>query len=371
MLLDCPAHEFHDHQPHTVCRCSFNRAPARRRLALVHVSEPCFAGCLSKGVLEGEFGMRVLVTGAAGFIGSHVCEALLAQGHDVTGLDAFVPYYPRAVKERNLTNLRNVGGFRFSETDLRSDPLDHLLDGVDAVIHEAAMPGLVRSWDEFETYMSCNLLAVQRLLNASRNAGISRFIQVSTSSVYGAYAVGDELQPTRPTSPYGVTKLAAEQLVLAYVQEFGFPASILRYFSVYGPRQRPDMAYTIFIQSMLEGRPITLYGDGTQSRSNTYVADCVQGTLQAMSLARTGEIYNIGGGAEIELRRALEIIADAMQVEPEVRFEPRRRGDQLRTVADFSKAREHFGYQPLVQPEEGLLEQVRWLMQSASVVAAV
>lgn len=314
--------------------------------------------------------MRVLVTGAAGFIGSHVCEELLLRGHGVVGVDSFVPYYPRDAKERNLSGLQTSDHFHFIEADLRTESLRQVLTGVDAVIHEAAMPGLVRSWDDFETYMSCNLLATKRLLDASRDTGIRRFVHISTSSVYGANAVGDETQPTAPVSPYGVTKLAAENLVLAYVREFGFPALILRYFSVYGPRQRPDMAYAIFARSMIEGRPITVFGDGTQSRSNTYVSDCVRGTLLALEGGRIGEVYNIGGGQVIELRRALEIIADVLGIRPAIAFDVRRPGDQLHTAADISRARREFDYCPVVDPVEGLEGQVRWHMNAMNLVTS-
>lgn len=315
--------------------------------------------------------MHVLVTGAAGFIGSHVCEALLSQGHQVTGLDSFVPYYARSVKEQNLVAARRSPQFRFIEADLRYDPLSPALSGIDAVIHEAAMPGLVRSWDDFDAYMTCNLLGVKRLLDACREVSVTRFLQISTSSVYGANAIGDENQPTHPVSPYGVTKLAAENLVLAYVREFDFPAAILRYFSVYGPRQRPDMAYSIFIQAMMDGRPITVFGDGRQSRSNTHVSDCVEGTLQALEGARIGEIYNIGGGKVIDLKRALDIIADTLQVQPVIKYEPRRRGDQLHTSADVSKAGEAFDYSPRVDPEDGIAAQVKWLVSPATLETTI
>jgi nucleoside-diphosphate-sugar epimerase len=303
---------------------------------------------------------RILVTGAAGFIGSHVCEYLLDQGHDVVGLDSFVPYYPRAIKERNLQAARSHPRFQFFDSDLRFDPLDTCLNGVDGVIHGAAMPGLPRSWTDFHDYVTCNLLGTQRLLEASRVAGVRRFVCVSTSSVYGAHAVGDEQQPTEPVSPYGVTKLAAEQLVLAYVREFEFPALILRYFSIYGPRQRPDMAYHIFISSLIDGRPITVYGDGSQTRSSTYVTDCVHGTLLALREGRVGEVYNIGGGAVVILAHAIDLIADALGVIPLVNFAPRRTGDQRHTQANISKARQELGFEPLVSPAEGLRVQVAW-----------
>lgn len=304
--------------------------------------------------------MRIVVTGAAGFIGSHVSEALLAQGHEVVGIDAFIDYYPRAVKENNLRPLAVHPAFTFAERDLRSDPLDDLLEGADAVINEAAMAGLMRSWDDLESYVGCNILALQRLIVACQRAGIDRFVHASTSSVYGRNAVGDESLPTRPVSPYGVTKLAAEHLLLAHRSAHGFPVVILRYFSIYGPRQRPDMAYHIFIKALLAGEPITIYGDGQQSRANTFVADCVRATLAALADGELGETYNIGGGEEIRLLEAIDLIAEATGARPRIRYERPRPGDQLRTVADTSKARRSFGYQPTIAPAEGLHQQVRW-----------
>ena len=304
--------------------------------------------------------MHVLVTGAAGFIGSHLCEALLAAGHGVVGIDAFLDYYARDRKERNLDGLRGRPGFAFHELDLRAAPLEPVLDGVDAVVHAAAMPGLVRSWVDMETYTSCNVLAVQRLCEASARTGLRRFVHVSTSSVYGTDAVGDETTPLRPVSPYGVTKLAAEHLVLAYHSEFGLPVSVLRYFSIYGPRQRPEMAYAAFTEALLDGRPLSVFGDGGQSRSNTYVSDCVAGTVAALDRGAAGEIYNIGGGEEIKLLDAIGIIADELGVEPRLDFQPARVGDQRRTAADVAKARRELGYDPVVGPDEGLRRQVAW-----------
>jgi UDP-glucuronate 4-epimerase len=304
--------------------------------------------------------MHVLVTGAAGFIGSHLCEALLDAGHSVLGVDAFLDYYGRERKERNLTALRSRPEFSFSELDLRTAPLEPVLDRVEAVVHAAAMPGLVRSWVDMDAYTSCNVLAVQRLCEAAASAGLRRFVHVSTSSVYGTEAVGDESTSTRPVSPYGVTKLAAEHLALAYWSEFGLPAVILRYFSIYGPRQRPEMAYAAFTEALLDGKPLTVFGDGRQSRSNTFVSDCVAGTLAALERGELGGIYNIGGGEEIELLDAIGIIARELGVEPRIVFEPARVGDQRRTAADVSKARRDLGYDPVVGPEEGLRRQVAW-----------
>jgi nucleoside-diphosphate-sugar epimerase len=234
--------------------------------------------------------MKCLVTGAAGFIGSHLCEKLLEQGHQVTGLDAFIPYYAPALKEKNLEAARTQPNFRFERRDLRQDDCSDLLRDVDVVFHLAAMPGLVRSWSDFDLYTTCNVQATQRLLEAVRQTAprLGRFLYISTSSVYGRFASGDESLPLKPISPYGVTKLAAEQLCRAFEESHGLPLVVLRYFSVYGPRQRPDMGYNIFIRALLKGEPITVNGDGQQVRGNTYISDCVDVTIRAAE-ARVGE----------------------------------------------------------------------------------
>lgn len=302
--------------------------------------------------------MRALVTGVAGFIGSHLAEALLAGGHEVVGIDAFIPYYARELKDRNLQALMDHPRFSFHELDLRTDSLDRALENVNVIVNEAAMPGLPRSWTEFPAYVSCNLLALERLLDAAARAGVQRLVHASTSSVYGSDAVGDETMPTMPISPYGITKLAAEHLILANMERVGLPSIILRYFSIYGPRQRPDMAYNIFIESMRTGRPITVYGDGRQSRSSTYVSDCVAGTIRALDRAQAGEIYNIGGGETVSLLDALDIIARAMDASPQIVHEAPRPGDQRHTAADTRKARQAFGYEPAVPPAVGLPLQI-------------
>jgi nucleoside-diphosphate-sugar epimerase len=226
--------------------------------------------------------MRIVVTGAAGFIGSTLAEALIAIGHEVIGLDAFIPYYPRPMKEANLVALADTAGFSFGEVDLRTDDLDPWLDGVDAVVHEAAMAGLMRSWTDLELYTSCNILATNRLIEAARLAGVKRFVLASTSSVYGTEAVGDEDMALEPSSPYGITKLAAEKLVLAHVAQHGLPGTIIRYFSIYGPRQRPDMAYHRFIEAMLDRRPITVYGDGEQTRSSASIVPLTASSMYVL-----------------------------------------------------------------------------------------
>jgi UDP-glucuronate 4-epimerase len=304
--------------------------------------------------------MRIVVTGTAGFIGSTLAEALIAAGHEVVGLDAFIPYYPRSMKEANLTTLADASGFRFGEVDLRTDELDPWLEGADAIIHEAAMAGLMRSWTDLELYTSCNILATNRLIEAAGRARVKRFVLASTSSVYGTEAVGDEDRALEPSSPYGITKLAAEKLVLAHVALHGLPATIIRYFSIYGPRQRPDMAYHRFIEAMLDGQPIMVFGDGEQTRSNTYIDDAVAGTMLALARGATGGIYNIGGGLTISLNAAIALIAGHLGVEPIIEREPARPGDQRHTSADVGRARAALGYEPRVDPSEGLRRQVEW-----------
>ncbi len=306
--------------------------------------------------------MRILVTGAAGFIGSHVCERLVGDDHDVIGLDAFIPYYPRSIKESNLLNLRDESRFQFVEADLRDDELVHVVADCDAILHLAAMAGPA-SWDQFDRYVSCNITGTQRLLEALRAAGElerRRFVQISTSSVYGVEALGSEDSRLQPASPYGITKLAAEQLTFAYQRAFGLPVVALRYFSIYGPRQRPDMAYHIFIRAMMRHEPITIFGDGEQSRGNTFIDDCVAGTILALTRGTPGEAYNLGGGIPITLNEAIGIIEDATGVTAERHYTEARTGDQRHTLADISKARADLGYEPKIGPVEGLRAQVEW-----------
>lgn len=305
--------------------------------------------------------MKVLVTGAAGFIGSHLSERLLADGHEVVGLDSFNPYYDRRLKVRNLEAALGQPGYRFVEADLREADLGPILDGIEAIVHEAAMAGLPRSWDNFPEYMSCNVLATQRLVEAARlYGGIKRFVFASTSSVYGRLAACDETALPRPISPYGATKLCAERLALAYQESFGLPVVVLRYFSVYGPRQRPDMAYQIFIERILRGQPITIFGDGSQSRGNTYITDAVDGTVRALERGQVGEVYNIGGGEARDLNWIVRTIEELSGQQAQVSCGPPRTGDQLHTRADIGRAREGLGYDPRTPLREGLARQVEW-----------
>ena len=303
----------------------------------------------------------ILVTGAAGFIGSAVVRSLSASGHTVAALDGLLDgLYPSAEKLVRFHEIAELPGVTAIRADLRSDDLSIIPDTVTHVINEAAMPGLGLSWQDFDLYASCNLNAVARLIDHASNWNLERFIQVSTSSVYGKDAVGDEFQPIEPVSPYGVTKLAAENLALAHWRDSGFPAVVLRYFSVYGPGQRPDMAYRKFVQKALKGEPITLFGSGNQSRSNTYLDDCVGATIAALTSGDPGEIYNISGGQERTINEALSIIEAEVGRPLDIeRVEPAR-GDQNRTYGDSTKAQAVLGLSQSVTLEEGLGRQVAW-----------
>jgi nucleoside-diphosphate-sugar epimerase len=307
--------------------------------------------------------MECLVTGAAGFIGSHLAERLIKDGHRVVGIDSFTPYYPRDVKERNLQRLRGQRWFELHELDLADDDLSSLLAGVEWVFHLAAMPGLVKSWTHFEEYNRCNIIATQRLLEAVKELrSLNRFIYASTSSVYGRFASGDETLPLRPSSPYGVTKLAGENLCRVYCDEFDVPAVCLRYFSVYGARQRPDMGYHKFIRAVLTEQPIHLTGDGLQIRGNTFVSDCVEATLAAVNTT-PGEVFNVGGGELVtmwDVIRKVETIAKKKAI---VVRQPERKGDQRYTGADVSKLYRHVGWRPKVGIDDGLAQEVAWLSE--------
>jgi len=307
--------------------------------------------------------MRCIVTGAAGFIGSHLCERLLSDGHAVTGIDCFTAYYPRPVKERNLAAVSGKPHFTFRELDLSEGVPPDVVAGAEWVFHLAAMPGLTRSWLDFDLYNRHNLTATHRLLESLKGSPtLQKLIYASTSSVYGKYASGDESLPTKPSSPYGITKLASEQLCRVYCDEFNVPAVVLRFFSVYGPRQRPEMGYHLFINAILTGKPITLTGDGLQVRGNTYIADCVDATVRATQ-ALPGETFNLGGGelvTVLEVFRKLERIIGRTAI---IERHPPRKGDQLATGADVSKLTRHVGWKPTTSIDDGLAKQVEWQRQ--------
>jgi UDP-glucuronate 4-epimerase len=304
--------------------------------------------------------MRALVTGVAGFIGSNLAARLLREGHEVLGADCFVPYYPRQDKEVNLAPLRQAEGFRFVEADLRGADLEPLVE-VDVVFHLAAQPGVRSSWGRpFADYAGHNLVATQRLLEACRAGGAPRLVMASSSSVYGdaeRHPTPEDVLP-RPVSPYGVTKLAAEHLLDAYASNFGLSTVALRYFTVYGPGQRPDMAFHRFIRAALEGRPITVFGDGEQSRDVTFVDDAVEATVAAGQTDEAAGAVNVGGGSEVSVNEVLQLVEDLCGRPLDVRREDPVPGDVRRTSADLERARALLGFRPRVGIEEGLRRQV-------------
>jgi nucleoside-diphosphate-sugar epimerase len=308
--------------------------------------------------------MHALVTGAAGFIGSTLVERLLDSGARVTGIDCFTDYYPRAVKERNLETARAHGGFAFVEAALQQTALGPLLDGVTHVFHLAAQAGVRRSWGrEFQVYTANNIEATQALLEACVGRPIERLVYASSSSVYCDSApvpMREDALP-QPVSPYGVTKLAAEQLCYLYSVNHGVPATSVRYFTVYGPRQRPDMGFHRFFSAVLRDRPITVYGDGEQTRDFTFVADAVSATIAAAERGVPGRVYNIGGGSRVSLNHVLDIIGRVTGRRLDIERGPAQKGDMRDTWAETSLARQDLGFSPSVSLADGLAAEYRWL----------
>jgi len=297
--------------------------------------------------------MRYVVTGAAGFIGSHLLRALVERGHDAVGWDAFTDYYDPALKEENAR------GLPVERVDLAEDAFD--LSGVDGVFHLAGQPGVRSFGDVFPVYVRQNVLVSQRVFEAAVAAG-ARVVLASSSSIYGdaeAYPTPESAVGC-PLSPYGITKLATEHLAYAYGREFGLDCVVLRYFTVYGPRQRPDMAIAKIVACLAEGRSFELYGDGTQSRSFTYVDDAVEATILAMEKAPAGSIYNVGGGVEASMLEAIEVLADTAGRRLELVRAPRREGDAGRTAADTTRIRADLGWEARTALEQGLAAQWRW-----------
>jgi nucleoside-diphosphate-sugar epimerase len=308
----------------------------------------------------------VLVTGAAGFIGSAVVRSLSESGDRVIAVDALLDgLYPAKEKIARFEAISTLPGVEVHTMDLRSADLSVLPADIGYVINEAAMPGLGLSWSDFELYSSCNLSSIARLMQQSQHWHLRKFVQISTSSVYGKNAVGDETLPTLPVSPYGVTKLAAENLAFAYQRDSRIPVTILRYFSVYGPGQRPDMAYRKFIARALAGDPIEIYGTGKQSRSNTFIDDCVAGTISALDNARVGEVYNIAGSSERSLNEALAIIEANVDQALDIRHLEAARGDQDRTFGETTKASKELGFVNSTSLEDGLQAQIMWQRENA------
>lgn len=308
--------------------------------------------------------MRALVTGGAGFIGSTLSERLLEQGASVRAIDAFTDFYPRPLKERNLENLGGRAGYEFIEGDLRDLDLSAALDGVTHVFHLAAQAGVRRSWGkEFQVYTGLNVDSTQRLLEACATKPIERLVYASSSSVYGdevAIPMTETALP-QPVSPYGVTKLAAEQLCHLYFVNYGVPAVSLRYFTVYGPRQRPDMGFHRFFSAVLAGQPLIQFGDGLQTRDFTFVADAVTATATAAVRGVPGRVYNIGGGSRVSLREVFDLIARVSGREVTIDQQGPQKGDMRDTYADTTLARQDLAFAPSVTLEEGLRAMWRWM----------
>jgi UDP-glucuronate 4-epimerase len=306
--------------------------------------------------------VRILVTGAAGFIGSHLAERLATLGHQITGLDCLTDFYPRALKERNVQHLREKD-VPVLPLDLAADDLASAVQGVEVVYHLAAQPGILAT-ATLPAYLRDNVIATHRLLEAVRQSDTLRaFVNISTSSVYGADATGDEETPARPTSYYGVTKLAAEQLALAYQRDQGLPACSFRLFSVYGPRERPDKLYPTLIHALLTGQPFPLYeGSEQHLRSYTYVGDIVDGLLAPLSLFDRciGEIFNLGTDVAITTGEGIRMVEALVGQPLRIVRQPRRAGDQTRTQANIAKARRVLDYNPTTTPQEGLAQTVAW-----------
>jgi UDP-glucuronate 4-epimerase len=307
--------------------------------------------------------MKYIVTGAAGFIGSQVAEQLVGQGREVVGIDCFTPYYSSDLKSLNVERLRQTDNFHLLTMDLASDPLEDILGPGDVIFHLAAQPGVRPSWKDFAYYLSNNVLATQRLLEAAYARRVARFVYSSSSSVYGnapAFPTTEE-SPTAPESPYGATKKAAEDLVLLYGRRGVFDAVCLRYFTVYGPRQRPDMAIFRLINSALTGAPFYLYGDGRQVRDFTFVEDVVRANLLAAeAVIEEPLIVNIGGGSAVELASLVDLVGEICGKAPQIVRRESSPGDVIRTGSAIERASSELTWAPLTDLRSGLKRQAAW-----------
>lgn len=302
---------------------------------------------------------RMLVTGAAGFVGSHLSEHLVADGHEVTGVESFSDHYSRNLKEFNLARLVAEPRFELVERDLSSDPIIDLLDGVDVVFHLAARPGVRDSWSEFADYAEANIIGSRAVFDAAA-AKHTRVVYASSSSVYGdalTLPVSEE-HPLHPVSPYGASKVMTEVLAGAYASSYGLDAVGLRYFTVYGPRQRPDMGLARFIEAAVANQAIPIYGDGRQRRDMTYVGDVIEATLAAAEHGRAGSVYNIASGTQRALLDILEVLGDAIGLALRLVHEDAKPGDVRDTWGDITRASADLAYAPSVTLREGLERQI-------------
>jgi len=309
--------------------------------------------------------MKMLITGVAGFIGSHLAERALLDGHEIMGVDCFTNYYPRTFKEQNIASLRLNPKFELIESNIVDANLDSLFKGVDVIYHLAAQAGVRASWgDQFRIYTDYNILGTQQVLEAARNATVRRVVYASSSSVYGdvdVFPMHESVFP-RPVSPYGVSKLAGENLCILYSKNYGLSTVSLRYFTVYGPRQRPDMAFHKFIRAFLLSETPALYGNGHQTRDFTYVSDAVEATYQAgVKGDFMGRVFNIGGGSRVSVNDVIQILEEILGGSLIPQQTQTQKGDVRHTAADTSAAFEAIGYKPMVSLKEGLAREVAWL----------
>ena len=308
--------------------------------------------------------MNIVVTGSCGFIGTHLCQSLLEDGNHVIGVDAFTENYESKLKRANSESLTKFGNFKLLEGDLLEMELEQLVDGADVIFHLAGQPSVHDSWGEdFQLYSNRNIVMTQRLLRAAYNAKTPRFVNSSSSSVYGRIVSTPtkESDEKRPISPYGVTKYAAENLVTLFGSEFGLSTISLRYFTVFGPRQRPDMAFNKLIQAGLQGKSFPLHGDGSQIRDFTYVGDVVQANkLAASAKVNPGAILNIGGGSPVSMKETIEMLEEIMNVEFKFDLKPLGPGNPMVTEADCGAAFTTLGWKPSMGIFDGLKAQVAW-----------